>query len=179
MTNQQGFSDKDIAELRQPNRRQATRAGPRVLVPPTSPVQAHDENNATPALAHAAQLTTGGDSTTDLFLKEFDKTLATFSSKCNLLFDLDKDVFFEHAWKVKCVGLLVRDGRVYVTLETLAGETPDLSAQDQGKLFDIPVSRGKCVSLPKGSSGQRVQTPDDHMYGVGHRHTAEPDRVVA
>ena len=30
-----------------------------------------------------------------------------------------------------------------VTLETLAGETPDLTVQERGKLFDIPVSRGK------------------------------------
>ena len=72
-----------------------------------------------------------------------DKALATFSSKRNLLLDLDKDAFFEHAWKVKCVGSSVRDGRAYVTFETLAGETPDLTAQERGKLFDIPVSRGK------------------------------------
>jgi hypothetical protein len=30
-----------------------------------------------------------------------------------------------------------------VTFETLAGETPDLTAQERGKLFDMTVSRGK------------------------------------
>jgi len=65
MTNRQGFSDKDIAGLRQPNRRQATRASPRALVPPTSPVPARDACNAAPALARETH-TTGGDGATDL-----------------------------------------------------------------------------------------------------------------
>jgi hypothetical protein len=37
----------------------------------------------------------------------------------------------------------LRDGRVYVTMETIAGETPALTTQEQGKRFDMPVSRGK------------------------------------
>jgi hypothetical protein len=142
MPNRQGFSDKDIAALRQPNRRQATRASPRALVPPTSSVPARDAGNAAPALAREAN-TTGGDGDTDLILEASDKALATFSSKRNLLLDLDKDAFFEHAWKVKCVGSSVRAGRAYVTVETLAGETPDLTAQERGKQFELPVSRGK------------------------------------
>ncbi len=104
---------------------------------------AYDASNAAPALAREAQHTTGGDGDTDLILEASDKALATFSSKRNLLLDLDKDAFFEHAWKVKCVGAFVRDCRAYVTFETLAGETPDLTAQERGKLFDIPMSRGK------------------------------------
>jgi hypothetical protein len=143
MPNRQGFSDKDIASLRQPNRRRATRASPRALVPPTSSVPARDVSNAAPpALAREAN-TTGGDGAADLILETSDKSLATFSSKRNLLLDLDKEAFFEHAWKVKCVGSSVRDGRAYVTFETLAGETPDLTAQELGKLSDMPVSRGK------------------------------------
>jgi hypothetical protein len=142
MPNRQGFSDKDIAALRQPNRRQATRASPRALVPPPSSVPARDVSNTAPTLAREAN-TTGGDGATDLILEASDKALATFSSKRNLLLDLDKEAFFEHAWKVKCVGSSVRDGRAYVTFETLAGETPDLTAQERGKLFDMPVSRGK------------------------------------
>jgi len=106
-------------------------------------VPAHNASNVAPALAREAQPTTGGDGAIDLILEASDKALATFSSKRDLLLDLDKDAFFEHAWTVKCVGSLVRDGRAYVTLETLAGETPDLTAQERGKLFDIPVSRGK------------------------------------
>jgi hypothetical protein len=40
---------------------------------------------------------------------------------------------------VKCVDTILHDGRVYVTLETLAGETPALTTQEQGKRFDMPV----------------------------------------
>jgi hypothetical protein len=32
---------------------------------------------------------------------------------------------------------------LYVTMETIAGETPALTTQEQGKRFDMPVSRGK------------------------------------
>jgi hypothetical protein len=39
--------------------------------------------------------------------------------------------------------LILRDGRVYVTSETNAAETPALTTQEQGKRFDLPVSRGK------------------------------------
>jgi hypothetical protein len=41
------------------------------------------------------------------------------------------------------VDIILRDGRVYVTLETIAGETPARTTQEQGKRFDMPVSRGK------------------------------------
>jgi len=44
---------------------------------------------------------------------------------------------------VKCVDTILRDGRVYVTMETIAGETPALTTQEQGKRLDMPVSRGK------------------------------------
>jgi hypothetical protein len=59
------------------------------------------------------------------------------------MLDLGKDAFFEHAWKVKCVDTILRDGRVYVTLETISGETPSLTQQEQGKRFDLSVSQGK------------------------------------
>ena len=38
---------------------------------------------------------------------------------------------------------ILRDGRVYVTLETINGETPALTKKEQGKRLDMPVSRGK------------------------------------
>jgi hypothetical protein len=79
----------------------------------------------------------------DPIQKASDKTLETFSSKRKLLLDLGKDAFYEHAWKVQCVDTILRDGRVYVTLETIAGETPALTTQVQGKRFDMPVSCGK------------------------------------
>ncbi len=79
----------------------------------------------------------------DPILEASDKALANFSSKHKLLLDLGKDAFFEHAWKVKCMDTILRDGRVYVTLETIAGQTPALTAQEKGKRFDLPVSRGK------------------------------------
>jgi hypothetical protein len=84
-----------------------------------------------------------GDSTADPIQEVSDKVLATFSSKRKLLLDLGKDAFYEHAWKVKCVDTILRDGRVYVTLETIAGQTPAPTTQEQGKRFDMPVSRGK------------------------------------
>ncbi len=80
MPNRQGFSDTDIAALRQPNRRQATRASPRASVPSTSPVPAHNASNVAPALAREAQPTTGGDGAIDLILEASDKALATFGN---------------------------------------------------------------------------------------------------
>jgi hypothetical protein len=35
---------------------------------------------------------------------------------------------------------ILRDGRVYVTLETINGETPALTKKEQGKRLDMPVS---------------------------------------
>jgi hypothetical protein len=82
------------------------------------------------------QVPTTGDDAEDPILEATDKALATFSSKRQLLLDLGKDAFFEHAWKVKCVDTILRDGRVYGTVETLVGETPALTKQDKGKRFD-------------------------------------------
>jgi len=91
----------------------------------------------------------------DLFTRETEKTVFRNMRNCfsnhkpdskmkrHLLLDLGKDAFFGHAWKVKCVDTILRDGRVYVTVETIAGETPALTKQDKGKRFDLPVSRGK------------------------------------
>ena len=59
------------------------------------------------------------------------KALATFSAKRNLVLDLQKDAFFDRAWKVKCVDTTVRSGRVYITLETVRGENPALTAQEK------------------------------------------------
>jgi hypothetical protein len=76
MPNRQGFSDKDIAALLQPNHSQATRASPRALVPLTSSVKGGDVSNAVPALAREAN-TTGGDGDADLILEASDKAMAT------------------------------------------------------------------------------------------------------
>ena len=86
------------------------------------------------------QASAAGDGDADLIQEASDKALATFSSKRKLLLDLGKDAFYEHAWKVQCVDTILH---VYVTLETLSGETPALTTQEQGKRFDMPVSRGK------------------------------------
>jgi hypothetical protein len=83
-------------------------------------------NDAAPVPALDAQVPTTGDEAEDPILEATDKALATFSSKRQLLLDLGKDAFFEHARKVKCVDTILRDGRVYVTFETISGETPAL-----------------------------------------------------
>jgi hypothetical protein len=67
---------------------------------------------------------TTGDDDEDPILEATDKALATFSSKRQLLIDLGKDAFLEHT--------ILRDGRVYVTVETITGETPALTKQDKG-----------------------------------------------
>jgi hypothetical protein len=90
--------------------------------------------------AYHKEVPTTGDEAEDPILEATDKALATFSSKRQLMLDLGKDAFFEHAWKVKCVGTIVRNGRVYVTLETISGETPSLTQQEKGKRFDLSVS---------------------------------------
>jgi hypothetical protein len=139
----QGFSDKDIEALRKPNNRQASRTSPRMQAESVLPASVHAANDAAPAPVPDMQASAAGDGDADLIQEASDKALATFSSKRKLLLDLGKDAFYEHAWKVKCVDTTLHDGRVYVTLETLAGETPALTTQEQGKRFDMPVSRGK------------------------------------
>ena len=143
MPDRQGFSDKDIEALYKPNTHKATRASPRTPVSSASPAPVHAVNDAAAAPVLDAQVPTTGDDAEDPILEATDKALATFSSKRQLLLDLGKDAFFEHAWKVKCVDTILRDGRFYVTMETIAGETPALTKRDKGKRFDLPVSRGK------------------------------------
>ena len=135
MPDRTGFSDAEIEALRKPKIRQPSRASARVQEaqnPPRGVVSAEQELD--PA-AHA--------DAADLILEATDKALATFSAKRNLVLDLQKDAFFDRAWKVKCVDTSVRSGRVYITLETVRGENPALTAQEKGKVFDMPVSRGK------------------------------------
>ncbi len=103
----------------------------------------HAANDAAPAPVPDLQASAAGDGNADLIQEASDKALATFSSKRKLLLDLGKDAFYEHAWKVQCVDTILHDERVYVTLETLAGETPTLTTQEQGKRLDMPVSRSK------------------------------------
>jgi hypothetical protein len=143
MPDRQGFSDKDIESLHKTNNRHATRASPRTPAPSSSPALVHAATNAAPAPAPDMQVSAVGDGDTDPIQDASDKALATFSSKRKLLIDLGKDPFYEHAWKVKCVDTILRDGRVYVTMKTITGETPALTTQEQGKSFDMPVSRGK------------------------------------
>jgi len=106
-------------------------------------VLVHAVNDAAPTPVLDTQVPTTGDDSEDSILEATDKALVTFSWNRQLLLDMGKDAFFEHAWKVKCVDTILRDGRVYVTVETIAGETPALTKQDKGKRFDLPVSRGK------------------------------------
>ena len=139
MPDRQGFSDKDIEALRKPNNRQASRTSPCTPAESALPASVHAANDAAPAPVPDMQASATGDGNADLIQEASDKALATFSSKRKLLLDLGKDAFYEHAWKVKCVDTILHDGRVYVTLETLAGETPALTTQEQGKRFDMPV----------------------------------------
>ena len=90
--------------------RKATRVSPRTPASSASPAPVHAVNDAAPAPVLDAQVPTTGDDTEDPILKATDKALATFSSKRQLLLDLGKDAFFEHAWKVKCVDTILRDG---------------------------------------------------------------------
>jgi len=103
----------------------------------------HAVNDAAAAPVLEAQVPTKGDDVEDPILEATNKALATFSSKRQLLLDLGKDAFFEHAWTVKCVDTILRDGRVYVTVETIAGETQALTKRDKDKRFDLPVSQVK------------------------------------
>ena len=123
--------------------RKATRVSPRTPASSASPALVHAVNDAAPAPVLDAQVPTTGDDAEDPILEATDKALATFSSKRQLLLDLGKDAFFEHTWKVKCVDTILRYGRVYVTVETIAGETPAFTKKDKGRRFDLPVSRGK------------------------------------
>jgi hypothetical protein len=108
-----------------------------------------------------------GDGDEDPIQESSDELLATFSSKRKLLIDLGKDAFYEHAWKVKCVDTILRDGRVYVTLETITGETPALTTQEQGKRFDMPVSRGKDLRDTNLRSAIELCMPGVHtMQGL-------------
>ena len=138
MPDRTGFSDADIEALRRPNVRQPTRASVRVQEAQKPPRDAADNGKELDAVTQAMHADAA-----DLILEATDKALATFSAKRNLVLDLKKDAFFDRTWKVKCVDTNVRGGRVYITLETVQGENPALTAQEQGKVFDMPVSRGK------------------------------------
>jgi hypothetical protein len=123
MPDRQGFSDKDIEAMHMPNNRQATRDSPRTPAPSASPELVHAANDAAPAPLLESQVSAVVDSAADPIQEASDKALATFSSKRKLLLDLGKDTFYEHAWKVKYVDTILRDGRVYVTLECDLGNT--------------------------------------------------------
>jgi hypothetical protein len=167
MPDRQGFSDKDIEALHKPTNRQATRASPRTPAPSASPALVHAANDDAPVPLLEAQVSAAGDSAADPIQEASDKALATFSSKRKLLLDLGKDAFYEHAWKVKCVDTIFRDGRVYVTSETIAGETPALTTQEQGKRFDMPVSRGKDLRDTNLRRAIELCMPGEHtMQGL-------------
>ncbi len=129
MPDRRGFSDKDIEAMRKPNNHQASRTSPRTTAESALPASVHAANDAAQAPVPDMQASAAGDGDADLIQEASDKALATFSSKRKLLLDLGKDAFYEHAWKVQCVDTILHDGRVYVTLETLAGETPALTTQ--------------------------------------------------
>jgi hypothetical protein len=119
MPDRQGFSDKDIESRYKPNTRKAIRVSPRTPASSASPELVHAVNDAAPAPVLDTQVPTTGDDSEDPILEATDKTLATFSSKRQLLLDLGKDAFFEHAWKVKCVDTILREV-TQVTCATVA-----------------------------------------------------------
>ena len=92
--------------------------------------RSHASNDAAPAPVLDMQASAAVDGDADLIQEGLTRRLATFSSKRKLLLDLGKDAFYEHAWKVKCVDIILHDWLMYVTLETLAGETPALTTQE-------------------------------------------------
>ena len=115
--------------MHKPINQQSTRASARTPALSASPVLVHAANDAAPAPVPDMQASAAGDGDAELIQEASDKALATFSSKRKLLLDLGKDAFYEHAWKVKCVDIILHDWLRYVTLETLAGETPALTTQ--------------------------------------------------
>jgi hypothetical protein len=139
MPDPQGFSDKDIELWHKPNNQQATRASTRTPASSASPELVLAANDAAPAPVPDTQVSAPGSNAADPIQEASDKALATFRSKRKLPLDLGKDSFYEHAWKVKCVDTILRHSHVYVTLETIAGETPAFTTQEQGKRFDMPV----------------------------------------
>ena len=108
MPDRQGFSDKDIETTHKPNNRQAI-----------------------PELAHACQHRQPLQRwcTQPMILHQHgDFQIETkIAARPGVL---GKDAFYEHAWKVKCVDTILHDWLMYVTLETLAGETPALTTQE-------------------------------------------------
>jgi hypothetical protein len=122
MPDRQGFSDKDTEALRKPNK--ATRASPRTPAESALPALVHAANDAAPAPVPDMQASAADD-------VDETKIAARPGQRRILLTRMESEI------------TILRDGRVYVTLETINGETPALTTQEQGKRLDMPVSRGK------------------------------------
>jgi hypothetical protein len=120
----QGFTDKDIEALCKPNNRQASRTSPRTPAESALPALVHAANDAAPAPVPDMQASAADD-------VDETKIAARPGQRRILLTRMESEI------------TILRDGRVYVTLETINGETPALTTQEQGKRLDMPVSRGK------------------------------------
>ena len=139
-----GLSDAEIEALHKTKIRQPTRVSARVQEAQNPPREVAKGNE------QALDPATHADAT-DFILEATDKALATFSAKRNLVLDLQKDAFIDRAPQVKCVDTSVRNGRVYITLETVRGENPALTAQEQGLAQTLRRPR----SLPIFRGGER------------------------
>ena len=93
------------------------------------------------------------DDSPDFITAAKDGTLAKFAASRKMQLHLPAKGFFDNAWRVECVNAITVNGRHFIEMKTLSGETPDLTLQDQDKIFRLPVSRAMnwatCPSVAK------------------------------
>ena len=83
------------------------------------------------------------DDSLDFITDAQDGTLAKFAASRQMQLHLPAKGFFENAWRVECVKAVNVNGRHFIEVRTLSGETPDLTRRNQDKVFRLPVSRGR------------------------------------
>ena len=113
-----------------------------VVTDDIAPTPASDTASVGPTLrSHSRPTAVAAQSAPDFISEATDTALANFSARRQLTLNLPAQSFYDHAWRVKCVGTKRIRQRLHVVVETISGETDALTDMDRGKQFDLPVSR--------------------------------------
>ena len=151
MHNLEGFTKAEIADMAPARDPLASFTSPTVIADQQgyddehadiAPTPASDTASVGPTLrSHSRPTAVAAQSAPDFISEATDNALANFSARRQLTLNLPAQSFYDHAWRVKCVGTKRIRQRLHVVVETISGETDALTDMDRGKQFDLPVSR--------------------------------------